>query len=57
MKHLFITVTSAVILIATIEQAGAQTCGCEEAFDWTRSTFEQRDAGFQYIIDNKGQRA
>lgn len=32
----------------------AQNCNCETNFDWVKKTFEENDAGFQYIIDKKG---
>ena len=34
-----------------------QTCNCESNFEWVKKTFEENDAGFQYIIDKKGQAA
>lgn len=33
----------------------SQTCSCESNFEWMKKTFEENDAGFQYIIDTKGQ--
>ncbi len=30
---------------------------CEEVFLWAKSTFEENDAGFQYVIDEKGEAA
>ena len=38
-------------------QTYAQTCTCESNFEWVKKTFEENDAGFQYIIDKKGQAA
>ena len=38
-------------------QLHAQTCTCESNFEWVKKTFEENDAGFQYIIDKKGQAA
>jgi hypothetical protein len=35
----------------------AQICTCESNFEWVKKTFEENDAGFQYIIDKKGQAA
>jgi hypothetical protein len=35
----------------------AQNCDCVSNFEWTKKTFEENDAGFQYIIDKKGQAA
>ncbi len=34
-----------------------QDCNCESNFNWTKKTFEENDAGFQYIIDTKGEQA
>jgi hypothetical protein len=34
-----------------------QDCDCQSNFEWTKKTFEENDAGFQYIIANKGQQA
>ncbi|MGB0839927.1 MAG: S41 family peptidase [Chitinophagales bacterium] len=31
-----------------------QECDCEATFDWVKKTFEENDAGFQYIVDKKG---
>lgn len=35
----------------------AQTCSCENKFEWVKKTFEENDAGFQYVIDKKGKAA
>jgi hypothetical protein len=37
--------------------ANGQNCTCESNFEWLKKTFEENDAGFQYIIDKKGQAA
>lgn len=34
-----------------------ETCTCESHFKWVKETFEENDAGYQYIIDKKGQAA
>ena len=34
--------------------ANGQTCTCESNFEWVKKTFEENDAGFQYVIDKKG---
>ena len=31
-----------------------QNCNCESNFQWVKKTFEENDAGFQYVIDKKG---
>ena len=53
MRFLFF-ITMAVILTFP---ANGQTCTCESNFEWVKKTFEENDAGFQYIIDKKGQAA
>jgi hypothetical protein len=35
----------------------AQSCDCPAAFNWMVTTFEQNDAGFQLVLDRKGQAA
>lgn len=35
--------------------ATAQPCDCHTAFQWMVSTFEQNDAGFQLVVDRKGE--
>ncbi|WP_116787721.1 S41 family peptidase [Flavobacterium psychrotrophum] len=35
----------------------AQDCPCSESFNWAKKTFEENDAGFQYVIDKKGAEA
>ena len=32
----------------------AQKCNCVENFNWMVKTFEENDAGFQYVLDKKG---
>lgn len=34
-----------------------QECDCQSTFEWAKKTFEENDAGFQYIIDKKGEQA
>jgi len=34
-----------------------QDCNCVSNFGWLKTTFEENDAGFQYIIDSKGEEA
>ena len=53
MRILFL-ITVAVMLAFP---AKGQTCTCESNFEWLKKTFEENDAGFQYIIDKKGQAA
>jgi hypothetical protein len=35
----------------------AQNCNCKTNFEWVKKTFEENDAGYQYIIDSKGKKA
>lgn len=32
-----------------------QNCNCADNFVWLKETFEKNDAGFQYVIDKKGE--
>ncbi|WP_051293094.1 hypothetical protein [Olivibacter sitiensis] len=43
------------ILISTF--SFGQNCNCESNFKWVKQTFEENDAGFQYVIDQKGRDA
>lgn len=47
-------ILSVVFLLLVATTLSAQTCNCESNFEWVRKTFEQNDAGFQYVIDQKG---
>ncbi|MDP3557585.1 MAG: S41 family peptidase [Bacteroidota bacterium] len=42
-------------IIMFVFNASAQECNCSESFDWMVNTFEKNDAGFQYVIDKKGE--
>ncbi len=33
----------------------SQNCSCADNFAWLKETFEKNDAGFQYVINNKGE--
>lgn len=37
--------------------AFAQSCNCEQNFNWMVKTFTENDAGYQFIIDKKGKDA
>ena len=45
------------IIVAVVSACSAnrQSCECESKFEWVKKTFEENDAGFQYVIDKKGQ--
>ncbi|MBV8251931.1 MAG: hypothetical protein JO154_04920 [Chitinophaga sp.] len=45
------------LLIAAINPIYAQSCTCESNFQWMKKTFEENDAGFKYVINNKGRDA
>lgn len=48
-------IVACLILVATATGLMAQqNCHCEENFKWVKQTFEKNDAGFQYVIDQKG---
>lgn len=34
-----------------------QTCDCKSNFEWIKKTFEENDAGFEFVIENKGEDA
>jgi Peptidase family S41 len=43
-----------VLLFLWVLPVSAQDCNCKDNFEWAKKTFEENDAGFQYIIDKKG---
>ena len=51
----FLVFIAMVVVLAST--AKGQTCTCESNFEWVKKTFEENDAGFQYIINKKGQAA
>lgn len=46
--------TLILILLTSSGLSFAQNCNCESNYQWVKKTFEENDAGFQYIIDKKG---
>lgn len=42
------------ILLTSFSFSLAQNCNCESNYLWVKKTFEENDAGYQYIIDKKG---
>lgn len=46
-----------IILAAFSTMAFSQGCDCESIFNWTKKTFEENDAGFDYILAKKGEAA
>lgn len=51
----------AIVLLATVSptlsSVYAQSCSCPATYDWMVRTFEENDAGFQLVVDRKGQAA
>ncbi len=45
------------ITLLTADLAYGQNCNCDDVFIWLKETFENNDAGFQYVIDQKGEDA
>jgi len=43
------------LALITSIQAFSQTCDCLSNLKWLTETFEKNDAGFQYVIDRKGE--
>ena len=52
MKKIFL-VTAALCMLT----AQGQECDCESTFNWVKKTFEENDAGFLYVLQNKGEEA
>lgn len=52
MKHTLVLFT---VLFFGI--ASAQNCNCESNFEWVKKTFEENDAGFEYVLEKKGEQA
>lgn len=46
--------TLLLIFITSSSFSLAQNCTCESNYEWVKKTFEENDAGYQYIIDKKG---
>lgn len=46
--------TLLLIFIISSSFSFAQNCTCESNYEWVKKTFEENDAGYQYIIDKKG---
>lgn len=55
MRILFFILLS--VLISSTAYSQTKNCNCKSNFEWMKKTFEENDAGFQYIIDKKGQAA
>lgn len=44
-----------IVLIQLSYNGFSQTCDCSSNLKWLTETFEKNDAGFQYVIDRKGE--
>jgi effector-binding domain-containing protein len=53
MRKIFLLIM--MILISSINYA--QNCDCSSNLKWLIETFEENDAGFQYVLDKKGKNA
>ena len=57
MKNIMKFILFIVVIFIFACTSNEKTCNCESNFDWVKKTFEENDAGFQHIIDKKGQEA
>jgi predicted RNA binding protein YcfA (HicA-like mRNA interferase family) len=51
-RLLFIFLSFSAVILAY-----SQNCDCKSNFDWMKKTFEENDAGFQYVVNTKGKHA
>ena len=56
MKKIQLVILSSFIFLSA-NASFAQQCNCSAAFNWAKKEFEENDAGYQYIIDQKGREA
>ncbi|MBI4930864.1 MAG: peptidase S41 [Bacteroidetes bacterium] len=54
MKKLFL-ISTAIFALTVKHNLTAQNCSCADNFIWLKQTIEKNDAGFQYVIDKKGE--
>ncbi|ULT26872.1 hypothetical protein KUH03_08625 [Sphingobacterium sp. E70] len=54
---LFWFVLSNSFLLSNNELLAGSQCDCHAEFTWIKNTFEKNDAGFEYILKEKGQQA
>lgn len=45
------------IFLFSVTLANAQDCDCKTNYEWIKKTFEDNDAGFQYVLKVKGEQA
>lgn len=48
-------ILSIILTITLTNLTFAQNCSCADDYAWLKETFEKNDAGFQYVIDQKGE--
>ncbi|MFZ2283619.1 MAG: S41 family peptidase [Lutibacter sp.] len=48
-------ILSIILTITLTDLTFAQNCSCADDYTWLKETFEKNDAGFQYVIDQKGE--
>ena len=48
-------IATAVHIMTVAHNLTAQNCSCADNFVWIKATIENNDAGFQYVIDKKGE--
>lgn len=46
-----------IIILFTTTLSFAQNCDCKANYEWIKKTFEENDAGFQYVLKTKGEQA
>ncbi|MBK9286019.1 MAG: S41 family peptidase [Sphingobacteriaceae bacterium] len=44
-----------ILIILLSKLSFSQNCSCADNFVWLKETFEKNDAGFQYVLDKKGE--
>lgn len=44
-----------ILTISITRLTFGQNCNCTDNYTWLKETFEKNDAGFQYVIDKKGE--
>lgn len=46
-----------ILILLTSNFSFAQDCDCKKNFNWVKNTFEENDAGFEYALKQKGNKA
>jgi len=50
-------IVALLIILFVSNTLSAQKCNCESNFEWVKKTFEENDAGFEYVLEKKGVQA